>query len=99
MKNLRHLLLATTVTLFATAALAQTAGSTGVTSDPNVPYSTDPYVQKRQTDKLAADEYKARKKQARKKMKEEKKEAKSVMKAEKKIASEERKDALAVSPK
>jgi hypothetical protein len=99
MKNLRHLLLAASVTLFATSVLAQTGGSAGTTSDPNAPYSSDPFVQKRQADKLASDEYKARKKQAKKKMKEEKKAAKSEMKAEKKVASEERKDALSVSPK
>ncbi len=99
MKTIRHLLIAATVMVFANIASAQTAdASASVTSNPNAPYSADPYVQKRQADKLAKDEYKAKKKIAKAKMKAEKKEAKSEMKFEKAVSSEERKESLAADP-
>lgn len=99
MKTIRHLLIAATVMVFANVASAQTAdASVAVTATPNAPYSADPFIQKRHADKLAKDEYKAKKKAAKAKMKAEKKEAKSEMKFEKAVASEERKEALAADP-
>jgi hypothetical protein len=100
MKNARHMMLAATLLVFANVALAQsTSSAAAAKADPNAPYSADPLVQKRQADKVATDEYKARKKAAKKKMKEEKAAAKAEMKAEKKEATQTRKDAMATPAK
>jgi hypothetical protein len=100
MKIIRTLLIAASALVLVNIAQAQTAATTdasvAVTSNANAPYSSDPYVQKRQADSIAKAEYKARKKAAKKAMKVEKKEAKSEMKEEKAEAKQTRKDTLAV---
>jgi hypothetical protein len=100
MKNISHMMLAATILVFANVALAQSTDSaTPAKADPNAPYSADPLVQKRQADKVATDEYKARKKAANKKMKEENAAANAEMKAEKKEAAQIRTDAMAAPAK
>ncbi len=96
MKQLRHILLAASVMVFANLASAQAVNAAGtVKVDPNAPVYSDPIVQKRHADSVAKAEYKSTKKAAKKKMKEEKSAAKSEMKVEKKEANVTMKDSLA----
>ena len=109
MKNIRTLLIAVSALAFVTIAQAQTTLSSNasgavtvttpaVTGSANAPYSTDPFVQKRQADSIAKAQYKARKKAAKRQMKMEKKDAKSELKAEKAESTDIRNQALTANP-
>lgn len=106
MKNIRTLLAVASALILVNAAQAQTlstdasaaVAAPAATGNANAPYSTDPFVQKRQADSIAKKEYKARKKAAKKQMKAEKKEAKAELKTEKAESTEIRNSTLATEP-
>ncbi|SDY23618.1 hypothetical protein SAMN04515617_111174 [Collimonas sp. OK242] len=105
MNNIRTLMLAVSALLCMNLAQAQTAVSTddaataaGVSAGAKATVSTDPLVQKRQSDSDAKADYKAKKKTAKANMKVEKAEAKSELKEEKLESTDVRNKALATDP-
>lgn len=83
----------------ATATTGTTAAGTGMAADTGAkPTSSDPYVQKRESDATAKKEYKDKKKIAKEEYKQEKAAAKSDLNSEKQTSKADRKAAIAADP-
>jgi len=96
----RQFLFATAALSLAHAAVAQTsAPASAPAAAPTTQTSNDPFVEKRNADKAAKEEYKARRKAAKEQSKTEKKAAKQELKEKRHEAAEKRKEELSNQPK